>query len=171
MQVDAVGARARHSGGCACCRHPMPFEAVDAARSAGSPARLPAKKLDTRDWVTPQWRVFPRRYARPAAQGAARATSIRRSASRAARNAEMARSWFMLVIRNAYQPGLRAARGVPADDRPPQADRAAVRGADEDAGRARRWRSAYLRWRAPAITRRLPRPSMPIVNPAAEDAR
>ena len=56
-------------------------------------------------------------------------------ASRRTANAEIAASWFVLVIKSTYQPGYPRLETVSADDRPPDAARAHVYRAHEDAGR------------------------------------
>jgi leukotriene-A4 hydrolase len=80
-----------------------PYESVDATRSAWLGARVPAKKLDTRGWVTPQWTYFldgmPGPLRRDQLADLDQAFGFTRTA-----NAEIASSWFVLVTKSAYQP-------------------------------------------------------------------
>jgi leukotriene-A4 hydrolase len=80
-----------------------PYESVDATRSAWLAGRTPAKKLDTRAWVTPQWTYFlagmPGPLRKDQLNDLDQAFGFTRSA-----NAEVASSWFVLVIRSSYQP-------------------------------------------------------------------
>ena len=79
------------------------YESVDAARSAWLAGKMPAKKLDTRAWVTPQWTYFldamPGPLRRDQLSDLDQAFGFTRSA-----NAEIASSWFVLVIKSSYQP-------------------------------------------------------------------
>jgi leukotriene-A4 hydrolase len=79
------------------------FEPVDAARAAWLAGKLPAKKLDTRDWATQQWVDFladmPATLRKDQLAELDQAFGLTRTA-----NAVVAGSWFMLVIRNTYQP-------------------------------------------------------------------
>jgi leukotriene-A4 hydrolase len=79
------------------------YESVDAARSAWLAGKMPAKKLDTRAWVTPQWTYFldamPGPLRRDQLNDLDQAFGFTRSA-----NAEIASSWFVLVIKSSYQP-------------------------------------------------------------------
>jgi leukotriene-A4 hydrolase len=79
------------------------YEPVDAARTAWLGGKLAAKKLDTRGWVTPQWVYFldnmPAALRREQLQDLDQAFDFTRTP-----NAEIASSWFMLVIKNTYQP-------------------------------------------------------------------
>src|SRR3984885_366850 len=79
------------------------YESVDAARSAWLAGKMPAKKLDTHAWVTPQWTYFldamPGPLRRDQLSDLDQAFGFTRSA-----NAEIASSWFVLVIKSSYQP-------------------------------------------------------------------
>ncbi len=81
------------------------FEAVAEARGRWLDGKLPAKKLDTRDWLTPQWRYFldqmPRTLRKEQLADLDQTFALSRSS-----NALVSRSWLMLVIRNGYSPGL-----------------------------------------------------------------
>jgi aminopeptidase N len=80
------------------------FDAVDAARSAWLAGRMPAKKIDTHGWETPRWVYFlsgmPATLHRDQLMELDQAFGFNRSL-----NAQVAGSWFLLVIRNDYQPG------------------------------------------------------------------
>jgi aminopeptidase N len=79
------------------------FQPVDAARGHWLDGKLPAKKLDTHDWVWPQWRYFLDNM--PAALRKEQLAELDQAFKlTSSGNAEVAQSWFMLVIRNAYQP-------------------------------------------------------------------
>ena len=110
------------------------YESVDATRSAWLAGKIPAKKLDTRGWVTPQWTYFldgmPGPLRRDQLADLDQAFGFTRSA-----NAEIASSWFVLVIKSAYQPSYARLEEFLEDQRPPDAARAAVCRAHEDAGR------------------------------------
>jgi aminopeptidase N len=79
------------------------YESVDAMRNAWLAGKTPAKKLDTRAWVTPQWTYFldgiPGPLRKDQLNELDQAFGFTRSA-----NAEIASSWFVLVIKSAYQP-------------------------------------------------------------------
>src|SRR5580704_14751892 len=79
------------------------YESVDATRSAWLAGKIPAKKLDTRAWVTPQWTYFldgmPGPLRKDQLNDLDQAFGFTRSA-----NAEIASSWFVLVIKSSYQP-------------------------------------------------------------------
>jgi leukotriene-A4 hydrolase len=78
------------------------YPEVDAARDAWLGGKMPAKKLETRGWVTPQWVWFLCNMPTLRKEQLAeldQAFDFTRS-----RNAEIASSWFLLVIRAAYQP-------------------------------------------------------------------
>ncbi len=79
------------------------YESVDATRSAWLAGKTPAKKLDTRAWITPQWTYFldgmPGPLRKDQLSDLDQAFGFTRSA-----NAEIASSWFLLVIKSAYQP-------------------------------------------------------------------
>jgi len=79
------------------------FEAVDEARGRWLDGELPAKKLDTRDWLTPQWRYFldhmPPTLRKEQLADLDQAFALTHSS-----NALVTRSWLMLVIRNGYSP-------------------------------------------------------------------
>ena len=80
------------------------FDAVDAARSAWLSGKVPAKKIDSRGWETPQWVYFlsgmPATLRRDQLADMDQAFGFNRST-----NAQVASGWFLLVIRNGYQPG------------------------------------------------------------------
>jgi aminopeptidase N len=80
-----------------------PFENVDAARAAWLAGKLPAKKLDTRDWLTPQWTYFlanmPPTLRKDQLYELDQTFALTRS-----ENAEVAGGWLMLVVENTYQP-------------------------------------------------------------------
>jgi leukotriene-A4 hydrolase len=80
-----------------------PYESVDTTRSAWLAGKVPAKKLDTRNWVTPQWTYFldgmPGPLRRDQLADLDQAFGFTRTA-----NAEIASSWLVLVIKSAYQP-------------------------------------------------------------------
>ncbi len=80
------------------------FDAVDAARSAWLTGKVPAKKIDSRGWETPQWVYFlsgmPATLRRDQMADLDQAFGLNRSA-----DAQVAGGWFLLVIRNGYQPG------------------------------------------------------------------
>lgn len=79
------------------------FIAVDAERASWLAGRGPAKKLDAHDWTAQQWIYFldnmPAALSRAQMAELDQAFGFTRSA-----NAEIGRSWFLLVIRNQYQP-------------------------------------------------------------------
>jgi aminopeptidase N len=79
------------------------YESVDATRSAWLAGKSPAKKLDTRAWTTPQWTHFlggmPGPLRKDQMSELDQAFGFTRTA-----NAEIAASWFMLVIKSTYQP-------------------------------------------------------------------
>ena len=81
----------------------QPYESVDATRSAWLAGKAPAKKLDTRTWVTPQWTYFldgmPGPLRKDQLADLDQAFGFTRTA-----NAEIAASWLMLVIKSTYQP-------------------------------------------------------------------
>ncbi len=110
------------------------YESVDATRSAWLAGKIPAKKLDTRAWVTPQWTYFldgmPGPLRKDQLNDLDQAFGFTRSA-----NAEIASSWFVLVIKSAYQPSYVRLEEFLEDQRPPDAARAAVYRAHEDTGR------------------------------------
>jgi leukotriene-A4 hydrolase len=80
-----------------------PYEAVDAARSDWLTGKTPAKKLDSHGWVTPQWSYFldhmPSTLRKDQLAELDKAFDFTHSP-----NAEVAAAWFMLVIKNTYQP-------------------------------------------------------------------
>jgi len=80
------------------------FAPVDEARSAWVSGTVAAKKLDTHDWVAQQWLYFLDNM--PASLSAAQLKDLDQAFgfTRTA-NAEIGHSWFVLVIRNNYQPG------------------------------------------------------------------
>ena len=77
---------------------------MDQARSDWLAGKMPAKKLDTRDWMTPQWQYFldgmPGPLRKEQLAELDQAFGFMRSG-----NALVSRSWLMLVIRSAYTPG------------------------------------------------------------------
>jgi leukotriene-A4 hydrolase len=79
------------------------FETLDEVRARWQGGELPAKKIDTRDWVTPQWRYFLDNMSRTLRQEQLadldQAFALTRSG-----NPLVSRSWLMLVIRNGYGP-------------------------------------------------------------------
>jgi len=79
------------------------YESVDTTRSAWLAGKAAAKKLDTRAWVTPQWVYFldgmPGALRKDQLSDLDQAFGFTHSA-----NAEIASSWFLLVIKNGYQP-------------------------------------------------------------------
>jgi leukotriene-A4 hydrolase len=79
------------------------YDSVDATRSAWLAGKVPAKKLDTRAWVTPQWAYFldgmPGPLRKDQLNDLDQAFGFTHSA-----NAEIASSWFVLVIKSGYQP-------------------------------------------------------------------
>jgi hypothetical protein len=81
------------------------FDAVDEARSRWLDGKLPAKKIDTRDWLSPQWRVFldnmPTPLRKEQLADLDQAFALTHSS-----NAVVTRSWLMLVIRNGYSPAI-----------------------------------------------------------------
>jgi leukotriene-A4 hydrolase len=80
------------------------FAQVDEARTSWAGGRVAAKKLDTRDWAAQQWLHFLNNM--PATLTAAQLADLDQTFgfTRTA-NAEIGHSWFLLVIRNHYQPG------------------------------------------------------------------
>jgi hypothetical protein len=79
------------------------FAPVDEARSAWVSGSVAAKKLDAHDWAAQQWLYFLDNM--PATLIAAQMSDLDQAFgfTRSA-NAEIGRSWFLLVIRNHYQP-------------------------------------------------------------------
>lgn len=79
------------------------FAAVDAARASWATGKVPAKKLDTREWVAQQWLYFLN--GMPASLTAAQMADLDEAFNfTRTSNAEIGHSWFLLVIRNHYQP-------------------------------------------------------------------
>jgi aminopeptidase N len=77
---------------------------VDAARGAWTQGRVPAKKLDARDWFPRQWVYFLD--GLPATLTAAQLAELDRAFSLSgSHDAELAASWLAAVIRNGYEPG------------------------------------------------------------------
>ncbi len=117
-------------------RHRTPSSRWMRRGNSGSPARPPAKKLETRDWTAPQWLYFldgmPAALSREQLADLDQAFKLTSGA-----NSVVAARWYLLVIRNGYQPSYAASRAIPADSRAAQAHRSSVRGADENAGRRR----------------------------------
>jgi aminopeptidase N len=99
--VDSIGVPAEA---------PMPasgaFDSIDAVRGEWLAGKIPAKKLDIRGWETPQWVYFlsgmPAALRRDQLAELDQAFAFNHSA-----NAQVASAWFLLVIRNDYQPGYR----------------------------------------------------------------
>jgi len=82
------------------------FAPVDQVRAAWLSGNLADKqlKLDTAGWVSQQWRYFLDNM--PATLTRMQMADLDRVfAFTTTGNAEIGRSWFLLVIRNAYQPG------------------------------------------------------------------
>jgi leukotriene-A4 hydrolase len=81
------------------------FQPVDETRKLWLDGRLPAKKLNTHDWLTPQWLYFldhmPAALSREQLAQLDQAFDLTHTS-----NAEVAQSWFLVVIRNAYQPSM-----------------------------------------------------------------
>jgi leukotriene-A4 hydrolase len=80
-----------------------PYESVDAMRSAWLAGKIPAKKLDTRAWVTPQWTYFLAGMPAPLRKDQLNDLDQAFGFTRGG-NAEIASSWFVLVIKSGYQP-------------------------------------------------------------------
>jgi leukotriene-A4 hydrolase len=78
------------------------FQAVDAARDAWLHGNLPAKQIGA-DWVAQQWVYFLERM--PSLTAAQLAELDKALGLSKSSNAEIAHSWFKLVIVNDYQPG------------------------------------------------------------------
>ena len=79
------------------------FAPVDEARSAWVSGSVAAKKLDAHDWAAQQWLYFLDNM--PATLTAAQMSDLDQAFGFArSANAEIGRSWFLLVIRNHYQP-------------------------------------------------------------------
>jgi aminopeptidase N len=80
------------------------FDSVDAARSAWLAGKVPAKKIDTRAWETPQWVYFlggmPATLRKDQMAELDEAFDFTRSA-----NPQVASGWFLAVIRSDYRPG------------------------------------------------------------------
>jgi hypothetical protein len=76
---------------------------VDTARGSWLAGKIPAKKLDTRGWVTPQWSYFldamPTPLRKDQLVDLDQAFGFTHTP-----NAEVAARWFLLVIRAEYQP-------------------------------------------------------------------
>jgi aminopeptidase N len=81
------------------------FDSVDASRGAWLAGKIPAKKIDTRAWETPQWVYFlsgmPATLRRDQMADLDQAFGFTHSG-----DAQVAGGWFLLVIHNNYQPGL-----------------------------------------------------------------
>jgi leukotriene-A4 hydrolase len=78
------------------------YEEVDAVRDTWLAGRTSAKKLDTHGWVTPQWVYFLGNM--PTLRKEQLAELDQTFGFTRSPNAEIASSWFLLVIRAAYQP-------------------------------------------------------------------
>ena len=71
--------------------------------NSGSPAGRPAKKLATRDWAAPQWLYFLD--GMPAALRKEQLADLDQAFKlTSGANSVVAARWFLLVIRNGYQP-------------------------------------------------------------------
>ena len=78
------------------------FQVVDAARNSWISGKEPLKKMGS-DWLAQQWIYFLD--GMPAALTAAQLADLDKALSLSkSPNAEIAHSWFMLVIANNYQP-------------------------------------------------------------------
>ncbi len=109
------------------------FQPVDEARTAWLAGKLQLKKLGA-DWVTQQWLYFLDNM--PATLTLVQLADLDKAFGLTKNpNAEIAHSWFLLVIANDYQPSVPSPRGLLEYDRPPQAHRASVPGVDDDARR------------------------------------
>ena len=79
------------------------FESIDAARGLWLSGKVPARKLDTRAWVTPQWLYFldnlPATLSRDQLADLDQAFEFSRTA-----NSEVAARWFLQVIEHGYPP-------------------------------------------------------------------
>ena len=79
------------------------FEPVDAARQLWLAGRTPAKKLATRDWDAPQWLYFLD--GMPAALRKEQLADLDQAFKlTSGANSVVAARWYLLVIRNGYQP-------------------------------------------------------------------
>lgn len=79
------------------------FQPVDAARIAWLGGSVAAKKLDAHDWVTQQWLYFLDNM--PASVSSKQLAELDQAFGfTRTPNAEIARSWLILGIRNNYQP-------------------------------------------------------------------
>lgn len=79
------------------------FHPVDEARTAWLEGKVAAKKLDAHDWVTQQWLYFLDNM--PAAVSSKQLADLDQAFGfTRTPNAEIARSWLILGIRNNYQP-------------------------------------------------------------------
>jgi len=79
------------------------FAEVDAVRALWLTGKLPANKLATHDWTSQQRLYFLDNM--PASLGKSQLAELDQAFRLSqSTNAELSRSWFMLVIRNAYQP-------------------------------------------------------------------
>jgi leukotriene-A4 hydrolase len=81
------------------------FQPVDAVRSVWLDGKLPVKQLDTHDWLAQQWVYFLDDMPAELRKDQLADLDLRFAFTRSG-NAEIARSWLMLVIRNGYQPGI-----------------------------------------------------------------
>ena len=79
------------------------FAAVDEARGTWLAGKVAAKKLDSQAWVAQQWLYFLDNM--PPLTAAQLAELDQAFAFTHTANAEIGESWFLLVIRNRYQPG------------------------------------------------------------------
>jgi leukotriene-A4 hydrolase len=78
------------------------FEPVDEARAVWLSGKLPSKKVGT-DWIAQQWLYFLDNM--PATLGAGQLADLDKAFGLSkSPNAEIAHSWFMLVIANDYRP-------------------------------------------------------------------
>ncbi len=84
------------------------FAVVDEARASWISGKIPAKKLDTHDWIAQQWLYFLDNMPAPGSPALLTAAQMadldRAFGFTRTVNAEIGHSWFLLVIRNHYQP-------------------------------------------------------------------
>jgi aminopeptidase N len=80
------------------------FQPVDAVRRSWLDGESPAKKLKTHDWLTPQWLYFLDDM--PALSKEQLAQLDQAFDLTHTPNSEVAERWFLIVIRNAYQPSM-----------------------------------------------------------------
>ena len=84
-----------------------PLGALDAVRASWLAGQVAARKIDTRGWGTPQWQYFLE--GMPASVRREQLAELDKAFALAQNpEADVARDWFMLVVRNAYTPGFPA---------------------------------------------------------------